>query len=207
MSNKPVNFYQGAKGTFRIDIVSHTVEGETVRKATHTYEEIKQAIEDGFLPYCVMKSNTGVDYFYLIYESDTLVFDGDIEQVTILDNDKVAVVEKESGDSGGGGEGGDTGTRDSYIVFLSQNDILVYQDGETDVPLLPSDIPSDNGLISITYVEPDSETPLYNYYSLVSIELDTTTLSAKKLIVYNYEHGDKLFRYSSDAGGFHQVKE
>lgn len=124
MSKKPVNFYQGAKGTFKDEIIGSTSGEVTVYKATHTYEEIKQAIADGFVPYCVIKEGeTGVGYYYLIYDNTTLeqtrlTFDGNTEQVVIKVNNEVTIEDKESG--GSGGESGGTG------VFL-----VTFVDGDT----------------------------------------------------------------------------
>lgn len=101
----------------------------------------------------------------------------------------------------GGGEGGCTCTKDSYIVFLSNDGVLKYRDGETDVALLPSDIPADNGLISITYVVPDDEEPMYDYYYLKTVELDTSTLAPSVLRFYNGRNNIP-FEYSANAGGF-----
>lgn len=100
-----------------------------------------------------------------------------------------------------GGSGGDSGTKDSYLVFLSSNDILVYEDGETDVALLPSDIPSDNGLISIIYVEPDAEIPTYHYYYLTSVRLDLSTMTPSA-IYFKGASDTKVFVYNATAGGF-----
>lgn len=104
MSKKPVNFYQGAKGTFRIDIVKRMIHPSLpmMTRATHTYDEIKQAIEDGFIPYCIFKDGPSDSYYYLSAKegSTNLHFIGEYDDV-IIDSDGVEIREKESGDSGG----------------------------------------------------------------------------------------------------------
>lgn len=106
------------------------------------------------------------------------------------------------GDGGeGGGDGGCTCTKDSYIVRLSRSGVLTYRDGETDVALMPSNIPANTGLVSITYVEPDAEEPVYYYYDLRIVELDTTTF-APTALVFDGLSGNKIFLYDSTANGF-----
>lgn len=216
MSNKPVNFYNRIRGAYTINMYSTTVEGETVYNVDKTWEYIQQSIDDKFLPVivCNESEHFGVYHFTgIVRELDSakkFAFDGG-ENIIYLKHvsDSVAPeVEIEaiaSGGEGGGGEGGDTGTRDSYIVFLSQNEILVYRDGETDVALLPSDIPADSGLISITYVAPDAEYPVYHYYALTTVELDTTTLAPIKLGFGNIDA--IIFQYNTTANGFIIQKE
>lgn len=112
MSKKPVNFYQGAKGTFEIEIIPNEtiVDGESVItfKATHTFAEIKQAIADGFLPYCVIKGNQAIYHILYNYndsdDSGHVMFTSEAGVISIRYNNTVKVEEKESGgsdDSGG----------------------------------------------------------------------------------------------------------
>lgn len=101
MSKKPVNFYQGAKGTYRIDIIE--TEGGT--KATHAFNEIKQAIEDGFLPYCVTDDGVDREYHLLDMYSDDddgqyFVFNSELEYIEISNSNNVTITQKDSGGSG-----------------------------------------------------------------------------------------------------------
>lgn len=58
------------KGTFEIDVIAHAgLDDAVLYKATHTYEEIKQAIEDGFLPYVTQKQGDVTEYFHLCADS------------------------------------------------------------------------------------------------------------------------------------------
>lgn len=109
MSKKPVNFYQGAKGTFEVEIIPNEtiIDGGTVigYKATHTFAEIKQAIADGFLPYCVIKGDQTVYHILYNYndsdDSGHVMFTSEVGIITIRYNNTVKVEEKESGGSGG----------------------------------------------------------------------------------------------------------
>lgn len=212
MSNTPVNFYNRIRGAYTINMYSTTIDGETAYKVDKTWNYIQQSIDDKFLPIIVCNDaeHFGVYHFTgIIDELDGVkkfAFDGG-ENIIYLKyvSDSVApqvqIVPIASDDSGGDGEGGDTGTRDSYIVFLSNDGVLKYRDGETDVALLPSDIPTDTGLISITYVEPDDEVPTYSYYYLIAVELDTTTF-APSVLRFSNAYATRTFDYSADAGGF-----
>ena len=101
----------------------------------------------------------------------------------------------------GGGEGGCTCVKASYIVFLSNDEILKYRDGETDVALTPSDIPATNGLIFIVYVEPDEVLPTYHYYYLTTVDLDLFTQVPNDLY-FKGASSTKVFVYDATAGGF-----
>lgn len=107
-------------------------------------------------------------------------------------------------EGGGEGGGGCTCAKDTYVVRLSNDGVLKYRDGETDVALLPSDIPS-TGLISITLVMPDDQYPMYMYYPLKSIELAVPALTADTLYFSSGSNGTKKFAYDSEAGGFVSV--
>lgn len=97
MSKKPVNFYQGAKGTFRIDLIGN----DDALKVTHTYKEIMQAIKDGFIPYFIRETDRVYYYFLNSYSDATLIFSGETEDIIIDNYNTITIYEKESGGSGG----------------------------------------------------------------------------------------------------------
>lgn len=88
MSNKPVNFYHGAKGTFKIKL---WMQNNSYVK-DHSFKEIKQALNDGFLPY-IVDTETG-SYYQLSSSGDNVISFSDTSwRINITSEDNINWIE------------------------------------------------------------------------------------------------------------------